>query len=272
MKYQGKQRAVTPLKGLYQPKWLEQQNARIAKQLEVEELAAAKEAADDGTITEIIDPSDIESKFGVTDQQIDRSPIWIFEYQASEEIAHFMQGISDEEFAAILKQVSPPDLIRITLVGPSSHPSKVDVILIKSKENGDYIVVIRQTYLSEFSVRTATQLAIQCLIIRCFFKQRYVEVLTKHQQRALRRHGQISSDSPRIINVAWDAPTPKVIYEQHIREAAEREAARRCLHEVHGHPRHLRSGKTVWVRGHQRGDPNIERKTIINHTGSKRDG
>jgi hypothetical protein len=33
-------------------------------------------------------------------------------------------------------------------------------------------------------------------------------------------------------------------------------------HDVRGHERHYKSGKVVWVAGHKRGDPNVQRRTI----------
>lgn len=33
-------------------------------------------------------------------------------------------------------------------------------------------------------------------------------------------------------------------------------------HDVRGHDRHYKSGKVVWIEGHKRGDPSVQRKTI----------
>ncbi len=216
------------------------------------------------------------------------APTWVFEPSALEEIGKFIDSMSPEESMGILRSVDPPRYVMFELRVPGTRggltgifgrtrdirgPNYVAPPADEGKARSPFSLVWYDLPDSAKADRdgldNATAIVIEAICVRTLFKDRFIERLTKHQERALRRYGQLS-DTKRIISVAWDAPTPTYI------EALDRltrppepthDRGPVCRHDVRGHARHMRSGKVVWVTAHQRGDPNVPRKTITRITG-----
>jgi hypothetical protein len=215
------------------------------------------------------------SKINMSEKEYDNAPVWKFEEIALLEIDEFMTSLTDDEYTELCRTVKVPKVVHMwackngkcakfgTFIDARKYPD------IDTGSSG-FVVVINPHDFDENNpmMASVTTIATNAVVVRCLFRDRYVEHLTKHQERIIRRTGQLSASEPRIIRIAWDAPTPRYTYDRKQREEAERRKV--CQHEVHGFLRHLRSGKTVWVRGHMRGDPNVERKTIYQFTGSRK--
>lgn len=103
----------------------------------------------------------------------------------------------------------------------------------------------------------------QCAIyyaVRCHFAERYINKIKTFSGRSKPILDGIPGTS--IITVKWDAPTPRVIGfdPEHVMKPT---GIKMPEHSVRRHERHYVSGKVTFVKEHKRGDPKIERKTIL---------
>lgn len=213
----------------------------------------------------------IQKAYGFDIYEVMRTaPAWRFDPDALIEIGRFSSSITDTEYEAMEKVAlagQPPVIVSLM----ADRGNAFQCLTFPHKGNFHAITSERATKLLPLeSIDKLCNVACTSVVIRFHFKSRYIEKLTKHQQRILRRTGSLPVTEPRIISIAWDAPTPRYVPGTGATAQEEHSDRKVCWHEVHGHPRHLRSGRTVWVRAHSRGSKDIERKTTYNFTRSRR--
>jgi hypothetical protein len=213
------------------------------------------------------------------DLVLDAIPHWVFTEQAWLEITKFEASLSDEEYDDLIAAVNPPTfvLVETKMAGfimkgvfgqEEKFPNARSVDGVKRRFSIMWLMDV--STMPDEVMYAATGLLVDLVCVRTLFRDRFVEKLTKHQERNLRRYGMVS-DKKRIITVAWDAPTPTYVEALDRLTAPQASTIARgavCQHEVRGHPRKLRSGTITWVSAHRRGDPNVERKTttrIVGH-------
>jgi hypothetical protein len=221
---------------------------------------------------------DLMEDFEMSEKQVAKAlasmPYWNFTSAASVEIMEFFDSVPNEERQVIIANVKCPRFCAITVnVEDRGKMFPFNYLIGDARNEKDprrfraYLQKDPTGDLLGDALKEIGEIALFCFLGRCLFKSRYIEKLTKHQERSLRRYGAVPSSETRFITIAWDAPTPKYTYEK--RKAREEAKRKVCLHEVAGHPRRLRSGKTVWVRCHHRGDANVPRKTVHIFKGSE---
>lgn len=76
------------------------------------------------------------------------------------------------------------------------------------------------------------------------------------QSRGMRTNRERLHNTPAVVTISLSEP---IIRTDH--GATLGGGWKMPEHDVRGHERRLKSGKTVWVSGHKRGDPNVERRT-----------
>lgn len=211
------------------------------------------------------------SKLGI---RHDQAPTWMFDQVAVEEIIAFALTLPKNELDDIEANVPTPPVVNIelrfegitiifTVFDSKQHPQ------IENPPARFGTMYKGPIAFQEEEFKTASAVGINCLIIRCMFKNRYVEKLTKHQERILKRGGSLSATDRRIISVAWDAPTPTYLdaLEELTRPEPQHTGRQMPLHDVKSFTRRYRSGKVVQVAAHKRGRADVPRKTIIKHHG-----